>query len=186
MFYFHLAISLWNSPWTRGHYGGVRSRSKVHFRSNFKKLTQGHLRSFQGHSNNSLTLDPMWTRFGPWLFMMQFWSRWGQGLVSYGHDLEWHLPWITSGRLFEHFWDLTFDLEWPQLDPLRTLAGVGTLRGVSLVEIGAQVPELCANRQTHRQIQIPVLLYRCVFPKFGQKCQFFSMHLHRCPQYRTN
>ena len=139
----------------------------------FKKLTWGHPRSFRGHGHNSLTLDPMWTKFGPWiafdpglswwgqvkwplgqrLSMDQIWSTWDQGSMRYGRDLK-----MTSDDLRSTFWtflrfDLKwpFDLEWPWPHPpkvsLRT-PNPNPFMSPSFNPVGLTVLEICLGRRT--------------------------------------
>ena len=85
-----------------------------------------------------LDLTLPWWPLGQGLSMDQIWSMWGQGLMSYGRDLE-----MTLDDLRSTFWAfLKFDLKWPLTpcdlqptpsQPLTAVLRVGTTCGVNLV-----------------------------------------------------
>ena len=60
----------------------------------FKKLTWGHPRSFRGHGHNSLTLDPMWTKFGPWI-------AFDQGVIMMGSGQGQKVIWGQTSKKFK-------------------------------------------------------------------------------------
>ena len=100
-----------------------------------------------------LDLTPPWWPLGQRLSMDQIWSTWGQGLMSYGRDLE-----MTSDDLRSTFWtflrfDLKwpFDLEWPWPHPpkvsLRT-PNPNPFMSPSFNPVGLTVLEICLGRRT--------------------------------------
>ena len=98
-----------------------------------------------------LDLTPPWWPLDQRLSMDQIWSTWGQGLTSYGRDLEW--PRMTSGQLlniFEIWPQMTFWLEWPWPHPQKFRCAPRT-RTPSFHQVSTRrltVLEICFGRRT--------------------------------------
>ena len=105
------------------------------------RSTSHQISKFDPKMTFDLDPDPQKSLGGQGLYMLPVWSRSGQGLRSYGCDLEmtWDDLGSTSHQILKFDPTMTFDLD---PDPFKIFVRSRAIHATSLVEVESRVTEL--------------------------------------------